>query len=178
MRLTSAANTLVRDIYRKATLKRLYPDRYRAAARQDVRPGSVVFLEIRSKTLSDNFRLIRSALEHRNAAVTQEESAVRYHISVISIQEGMENRAVVVQNCLEAIPTLAHNVSNIIRISESSPKIDSLVMYNQGTDCFFELLISAADDFEKTEHQKELISFLEDQKALTRLHPERLTLIS
>ena len=57
-------------------------------------------------------------------------------------------------------------MSNIIRISESSPKIDSLVMYNQGTDCFFELLISAADDFEKTEHQKELISFLEDRKCI------------
>jgi len=62
-------------------------------------------------------------------------------------------------------------VSNIIRISESSPKIDSLVMYNQGTDCFFELLISAADYFEKTEHQKELISFLEDQKSINEIAP-------
>ena len=62
-------------------------------------------------------------------------------------------------------------MSNIIRISESSPKIDSLVMYNQGTDCFFELLISAADDFEKTEHQKELISFLEDQKSINEIAP-------
>ena len=60
-------------------------------------------------------------------------------------------------------------MSNIIRISESSPKIDSLVMYNQGTDCFFELLISAADDFEKTEHQKELISFLEDRKCINKI---------
>ena len=62
-------------------------------------------------------------------------------------------------------------MSNIIRISESSPKIDSLVMYNQGTDCFFELLISAADDFEKTEHQKELISYLEDQKSINEIAP-------
>ena len=62
-------------------------------------------------------------------------------------------------------------MSNIIRISESSPKIDSLVMYNQGTDCFFELLISAADDFEKTEHQKELISFLKDRKAINMIAP-------
>ena len=131
MRLTSAANTLVRDIYRKATLKRLYPDRYRAAARQDVRPGSVVFLEIRSKTLSDNFRLIRSALEHRNAAGTQEEPAVRYHISVISIQEGMENRAVVVQNCLEAIPTLAQ--AQFIFVNESSYFLSCLPIRSETT---------------------------------------------
>ena len=118
MRLTSAAKSLARDIYRKATLKRLYPERYLAAARQDVMPGSVVFLEIRSKTMSDNFRLIRSALEHRNTVRTQNDSAVRYHISVISIQEGMENRAAVVQNCLNAIPALAQ--AQFIFVNESS----------------------------------------------------------
>lgn len=62
-------------------------------------------------------------------------------------------------------------MSNIIRISESSPKIDWLVMSNQGTDSFLELLISAADDFEKTEHQKDLISFLEDQKSINEIAP-------
>lgn len=62
-------------------------------------------------------------------------------------------------------------MSNIIRISESSPKIDWLVMSNQGTDSFLELLISAADDFEKTEHQKDLISFLEDQKSINKIAP-------
>ncbi len=62
-------------------------------------------------------------------------------------------------------------MSNIIRISESSKKIDWLVMSNQGTDCFLELLISAADDFEKTEHQKALISFLEDQKSINEIAP-------
>ena len=62
-------------------------------------------------------------------------------------------------------------MSNIIRISELSPKIDWLVMSNQGMDCFLELLISAADDFEKTEHQKALISFLEDQKSINEIAP-------
>lgn len=57
-------------------------------------------------------------------------------------------------------------MSNIIRVSESSPNSEWLVMSNQGTDCFLELLLYAADDLEKTEHQKELISFLEDQKSM------------
>ncbi len=44
-------------------------------------------------------------------------------------------------------------------------------MSNQGTDCFLDLLITAADAFEKTEHQEQLISFLEDQKDINDLAP-------
>jgi len=40
-------------------------------------------------------------------------------------------------------------------------------MSNQGMDCFLDLLITAADVFEKTEHQKKLISFLKDQKGIS-----------
>ncbi len=62
-------------------------------------------------------------------------------------------------------------MSNIIRVSESSPNSEWLVMSNQGTTCFLELLLYAADDLEKTEHQKELISFLEDRKYINEIAP-------
>ena len=62
-------------------------------------------------------------------------------------------------------------MSNIIRVSESSPNSEWLVMSNQGTAGFLELLLYAADDLEKTEHQKELISFLEDQKSINDIAP-------
>ena len=57
-------------------------------------------------------------------------------------------------------------MSNFIRVSESSPKSEWLVMSNLGTACFLELLLCAGDNLEKTEHQKELLSFLEDQKSI------------
>ena len=60
-------------------------------------------------------------------------------------------------------------MSNIIRVSESSPNSEWLVMSNQGTACFLELLLYAIDDLEKTEHQKELISFLEDRKCINEI---------
>ena len=44
-------------------------------------------------------------------------------------------------------------------------------MSNQGMDCFLDLLITAADVFEKTEHQKKLISFLKDQKDINEIAP-------
>ncbi len=44
-------------------------------------------------------------------------------------------------------------------------------MSNQGTDCFLDLLIIAADTYEKTEHQKILISFLKDQKDINDIAP-------
>lgn len=62
-------------------------------------------------------------------------------------------------------------MSNIIRVSESSPNSEWLVMSNQGTDCFLELLLSAADNLEITEHQKELISFLDDQRSVNNVSP-------
>ena len=62
-------------------------------------------------------------------------------------------------------------MSNIIRFNETTPNDEWIVMSNQGTDCFLDLLIIAADSFEKTEHQKELISFLKDQKDINDIAP-------
>ena len=62
-------------------------------------------------------------------------------------------------------------MSNIIRVLKSSPKSEWLLMSNQGTDCFLELLLCAADDFEKTERQEKLISFLENQRSVNDIAP-------
>lgn len=62
-------------------------------------------------------------------------------------------------------------MSNIIRLNETAPNEEWIVMSNQGTDCFLDLLITAADDIEKTEQQKELISFLKDQKDINAVAP-------
>ena len=58
-------------------------------------------------------------------------------------------------------------MSNIIRLNETAPNNGWIVMSNQGMDCFLDLLITAADVFEKAEHQKKLISFLKDQKGIS-----------
>ena len=62
-------------------------------------------------------------------------------------------------------------MSNIIRLNETAPNEEWIVMSNQGTDCFLYLLITAADDIEKTEQQKELISFLKDHKDINAVAP-------
>lgn len=62
-------------------------------------------------------------------------------------------------------------MSNIIKLNETAPTNEWIVMSNQGTDCFLDLLIIAADGFEKTGHQKELISFLKDQKEINKISP-------
>lgn len=62
-------------------------------------------------------------------------------------------------------------MSNIIRLNETAPNNGWIVMSNQGMDCFLDLLITAADVFEKTEHQKKLISFLKDQKGINDIAP-------
>ncbi len=62
-------------------------------------------------------------------------------------------------------------MSNIIRLNGTAPNDEWIVMSNQGTDCFLDLLITAADIYEKTEHQKELISFLKDRKGINESAP-------
>lgn len=62
-------------------------------------------------------------------------------------------------------------MSNIFRVSETSPDNEWLVMSNQGTDCFLDLLICAADTMARTEHQEELITFLKDQKDINDIAP-------
>ena len=41
-------------------------------------------------------------------------------------------------------------MSNIIRLNETAPNDEWIIMSNQGTDCFLDLLIIASDNFEKT----------------------------
>ncbi|MBR3311029.1 MAG: hypothetical protein IKG15_04295 [Solobacterium sp.] len=62
-------------------------------------------------------------------------------------------------------------MSNIFRVSETSPDNEWLVMSNQGTGCFLDLLICAADTMERTAHQEELITFLKDQKDINDIAP-------
>jgi len=100
---------LVRGGYKDLTLKTVYPDRYRAAVKKaPVVRGKVVFLEVREASLSDNFRVIASALEKRGSWQTQ----------TVCIREGMENQLSTARRCLEAIPKLAD--AEFIFVSESS----------------------------------------------------------
>ncbi len=62
-------------------------------------------------------------------------------------------------------------MSNIIRPMEYSAKEEWIVMSNQGTDCFFDLLLCVADTMEQTEKQNKLISFLKEQKEINDIAP-------
>lgn len=118
----------VRTAYKDTTLKSVYPSRYLAAAKKPVIPGYVVFLEVREKELSDNFRLIRSALEHRNQGRTAMEA---WTFDTVLIREGMENQASTMMRCLSAIPKLAR--AEFIFVSESSYFLSSLPLRQETT---------------------------------------------
>ena len=62
-------------------------------------------------------------------------------------------------------------MSNIIRLNETAPNDEWIVMSNQGMDCFLDLLIIASDPLEKTEQQEKLISFLKDRKDINAVAP-------
>lgn len=62
-------------------------------------------------------------------------------------------------------------MSNIIRLNKAASNDEWIVMSNQGTDCFLDLVIAAAELFEKTETQEKLISFLKDQKDVNEISP-------
>ena len=62
-------------------------------------------------------------------------------------------------------------MSNIVRLNETAPKDQWIIMSNQGTDCFLELLILSADALHQTEHQEALVSFLKDQKDINAIAP-------
>lgn len=62
-------------------------------------------------------------------------------------------------------------MSNIIRLNKTAPKDQWIIMSNQGTDCFLELLILSADALHQTEHQEEMVSFLKDQKDINAVAP-------
>ena len=129
MGFKSGIRSFLRDSYRTRELKRVYPDRYRKAAKKPVIPGSVVFLEVREKSMSDNFRLIRTALEKRNAASEtaqpgMEKKHPHYTMSLVCIREGMENPVTVTKNCLSAISQIA--TAQFVFVSESSYFLSSL----------------------------------------------------
>ncbi len=122
----------IRTAYKDMTLKSIYPGRYRAACKKaPVEPGFVVFLEIRESSISDNFKMIRTALEKRNqrqeskgTGDTRGNTGGRsgepesWKMSVVCIREGMENQGSVMNNCLKAIPLLAR--AQFIFVNESS----------------------------------------------------------
>ncbi len=62
-------------------------------------------------------------------------------------------------------------MSNIIRLNETAPNSEWLVLSNQGTDCFLENLLCAADALEQTAQQKELVAFLKAQKEINEIAP-------
>lgn len=126
VQFASDAYKAVRTAYKDSTLKKLYPSRYLAAAKKPVKACSIVFLEVREKELSDNFRLIKAALEHRN-------QAERYHYTfdTVCIREGMENPAASSSKCLAAIPKIAQ--AEFIFVSESSYFLSSLPIRKEST---------------------------------------------
>ncbi len=123
--------SLVRDTYKNATLKKLYPSRYRAACKAPVIPGRVVFLEIREKALTDNFKMIRTALEKWNQKLAEDKKAPLWDMSVVCIREGMENRGLVMKNCLKAIPQLAQ--AQFIFVNEVSYFLSCLPIRSETT---------------------------------------------
>lgn len=140
-----SAYNAVRSAYKDTSLKKLYPSRYLAAAKRPVRPGYVVFLEVREKELTDNFRLIRAALERRNRESGENEGKAEevkagektegrqgsYSFDTVCIREGMENPASVTLRCLAAIPKIAR--AEYVFVNESSYFLSSLPLRPETT---------------------------------------------
>ena len=139
-----SAYNAVRSAYKDTSLKKLYPSRYLAEAKRPVRPGYVVFLEVREKELTDNFRLIRAALERQNresgenegkaeekAGEKAEDTQESYSFDTVCIREGMENPASVTLRCLAAIPKIAR--AEYVFVNESSYFLSSLPLRPETT---------------------------------------------
>lgn len=135
-----SAYSAVRSAYKDTSLKKLYPSRYLAEAKRPVKPGYVVFLEVREKELTDNFRLIRAALERRNresgenegkAGEKVEDTQGSYSFDTVCIREGMENPASVTLRCLAAIPKIAQ--AEYVFVNESSYFLSSLPLRPETT---------------------------------------------
>lgn len=124
--IADAFHTLVRDSWAESALSNLYSSRYKAAAVTPVVEGSIVFLEVRDKSLSDNFRLLRAAIERRRSA-----KSIPYTVSVICIREGIDSRTSVLRSCLKAIPLIAS--AQFVFIDGSSLFLDSLPLRKETT---------------------------------------------
>lgn len=62
-------------------------------------------------------------------------------------------------------------MSNLISFERFPASIESLSMSNQGTDCFLDLLLCAAEKMEKTPFQEALTIFLEERKEINAIAP-------
>lgn len=62
-------------------------------------------------------------------------------------------------------------MSNTIRLNESAPTTRWLTMSNQGTGCFFDLLIAASESFELTPAQENLVDFIRCQRDINDVAP-------
>lgn len=123
MRLSiSSLRGSARENYKNLTLKKLYPERYLAACKKDAVPGRVVFLEIRSRQMTDNFRIISYLLSREKDRWTQE---------TVSVCEGMADPVTVMNRCLAAIPKLAQ--AEFIFVNESSYFLSSLPIRKETT---------------------------------------------
>ena len=62
-------------------------------------------------------------------------------------------------------------MSNIIGLTVATTSKECVVMSNQGTDCFLDLLIIASNVFEQTENQEKMIVFLKDRRTINDIAP-------
>ena len=62
-------------------------------------------------------------------------------------------------------------MSNTIRLNDSAPTKRWLTMSNQGTGCFFDLLITASESFELTPAQENLVDFIRCRRDINDVAP-------
>lgn len=62
-------------------------------------------------------------------------------------------------------------MSNVITMNYGTSDVRSIVMSNQGTDSFLDLLITSACSFGQTSSQKKLVSFLKERRDLSEIAP-------
>lgn len=62
-------------------------------------------------------------------------------------------------------------MSNTIRLNDGAPTKRWLTMSNQGTDCFFDLLIAASESFELTPAQENLVGFIRCRQDINDVAP-------
>lgn len=105
--------------YKTLTLHHIYPSAYKKYAEKPVIPGKVVFLEIRMKELTDDFRLIYEELKKDPG----------YDLRVCHIGMGLESAAAQHKNCMAALWEIAQ--AGIVFISDSSSLISCIPLRPQ-----------------------------------------------
>ncbi len=146
-------------VYRTWTLHHLYPRLYRkACAETPVKPGKVVFLEVRENALSDNCRLLYRALKKRGG----------YELKTVCLREGIENRKKVRARCLKAIREVAD--AQVIFVDDSCYFLSSLPMRPETTAV---QVWHAAGAFKKFGYSVAELKFGSDRKELERFPVHR-----